>query len=378
MGQPTPYSRAYSFTDYQTANPSEPLPGDQIDAELDGIERTLDDLVANIGLVQADDGGLASGVVDYDSLAADVKTLLANVADWNLRGDWGTGVDYAKYNLVKQSGRSWLCAVAHTSGTFSTDEAAGKWVPLTAEQGPAGPTGSTGSAGPAGPAGANGAFSVVASQAEAVSGTDNEKGMTPLRVKQHVQGNLASQSEAEAGADNTKIMTPLRVAQAIAALAATAIMPSGTVLPYAGTTAPSDFLLCDGSAVSRTTYAALFSVISDTFGAGDGSTTFNLPDLRGRIPVGKDNMGGSAADRGPSTTLGATGGSQYLQNHAHSVSITSGTPSGTDPIPDGGGAAHTPASASHTHSVSGNTGNPTSATVSQMNPYQIFNYIIKT
>lgn len=73
--------------------------------------------------------------------------------------------------------------------------------------------------------------------------------------------------------------------------------PSGVVLPYAGAAAPSGWMLCYGQAVSRTTYAALFTAIGTAYGVGDGSTTFNLPDLRGRVPGGKDDMGGSAAGR---------------------------------------------------------------------------------
>lgn len=93
---------------------------------------------------------------------------------------------------------------------------------------------------------------------------------------------------------------------------------TGTVLPFAGETAPTGWLLCYGQAVSRTTYANLFAVIGTTYGTGDGSTTFNLPDLRGRVAAGKDNMGGSAASRLTNTgtgnpgingaTLGAVGG----------------------------------------------------------------------
>src|SRR5688572_13958247 len=92
---------------------------------------------------------------------------------------------------------------------------------------------------------------------------------------------------------------------------------TGIAVPYAGSSAPTDWLLCDGSAVSRTTYANLFAVIGTTYGSGDGSTTFNLPDLRGRTVAGKDNMGGAAANRITSggsgiagTTLGAVGGTQ--------------------------------------------------------------------
>jgi microcystin-dependent protein len=97
-------------------------------------------------------------------------------------------------------------------------------------------------------------------------------------------------------------------------------VPLGGLLPYIGATAPnSAFALPFGQAVSRTTYATLFTLISTTFGSGDGSTTFNLPDLRGRLPAGVDNMGGSAASRIGSVvtdsgtivgaTLGSTGGS---------------------------------------------------------------------
>jgi microcystin-dependent protein len=86
--------------------------------------------------------------------------------------------------------------------------------------------------------------------------------------------------------------------------------PSGTVVGYAGTAAPNGWLLCDGAAVSRTTFAALFAAIATSYGAGDESTTFNLPDLRGRVGVGKDDMGGAAANRAQvSTTLDTTNAS---------------------------------------------------------------------
>lgn len=76
-----------------------------------------------------------------------------------------------------------------------------------------------------------------------------------------------------------------------------AVIPTGTILDYAGTSAPSGYLLCYGQAVSRTTYADLFSLVGTAFGSGDGSTTFNIPDCRGRAKVGLDNLGGSSANR---------------------------------------------------------------------------------
>lgn len=74
-------------------------------------------------------------------------------------------------------------------------------------------------------------------------------------------------------------------------------VPVGMVVDFAGSTAPTNWLFCFGQAVSRTTYAALFTALGTAFGVGDGSTTFNLPDARGRVTAGKDDMGGTSANR---------------------------------------------------------------------------------
>lgn len=98
----------------------------------------------------------------------------------------------------------------------------------------------------------------------------------------------------------------------------------GCSFEYSGVSLPAGFLWEDGSAVSRTTYAKLFARLGGTYGGGDGSTTFNLPDSRGRVAVTRDNQGFTGfAQRVsgvlPSTTLGGTGGDQWLQNHGHGV-----------------------------------------------------------
>lgn len=113
-------------------------------------------------------------------------------------------------------------------------------------------------------------------------------------------------------------------------------IPVGGVLPYTGASAPnSSFVLPYGQAISRTTYASYFSLVSTTFGSGDGSTTFNVPDLRGRVIAGLDNMGGSSASRltsnyfgATATNLGATGGSEshtlttaQLASHSHANTL---------------------------------------------------------
>lgn len=104
------------------------------------------------------------------------------------------------------------------------------------------------------------------------------------------------------GADPT---APLGIAtkQFVETVLATAL-PAGAMFPYAGSLAPSGFLLCDGSAVSRTTYAALFAACGTTYGSGDGSTTFNVPDKRGRTSIGS-GTGTGLTNRVRGSKLGA-------------------------------------------------------------------------
>ena len=72
-------------------------------------------------------------------------------------------------------------------------------------------------------------------------------------------------------------------------------MPTAVMFPFAGSSAPAGFVLCDGSAISRSTYAALYAIIGTVFGAGDGSTTFNVPDMRGSMPIGAGQKSGTMA-----------------------------------------------------------------------------------
>lgn len=101
--------------------------------------------------------------------------------------------------------------------------------------------------------------------------------------------NLASKAEAEAGTDTSKFMTPARVCDAIKNFAGADL--TGMIFAFAGNTLPDGYLLCDGSKVSRTTYKKLFDVIGTTYGAGDGSTTFNLPNLTDKFIQGSNTVG---------------------------------------------------------------------------------------
>jgi microcystin-dependent protein len=148
--------------------------------------------------------------------------------------------------------------------------------------------------------------------------------------------------------------------------------PSGGIMDFAGPIAPEGWLLCDGAAVSREDYAALFEAIGTTWGAGDGSTTFNVPDLRGRAAIGSGD--------GPSTsarTVGQTGGAEThtlttaeMPVHSH-AGVQQLNWTGAESSPGGGNIIY--------NSVgSGTTGNAGSGGAhNNMQPFAVVTKIIK-
>ena len=197
------------------------------------------------------------------------------------------------------------------------------------------------------------------------------------------------------------------------------LFPPATIVEYGGTAAPTGWLLCDGAAVSRTTYAGLFAVIGTAYGGGDGSTTFNVPNRVNRFGVGagglyaRGSTGGATSattsSAGAHNHTGATGGTAITTaqmpshnhtgttstagDHSHSVFGTlSGGPGlgsgGTSSFPQ---TSSTSTNGAHTHSFttdstgSGATHNHTISTdgthdhtVTTLPPYVASNYIIKT
>jgi microcystin-dependent protein len=121
---------------------------------------------------------------------------------------------------------------------------------------------------------------------------------SPSHASQHGNANDAIEAiQAKVGVDNSAVATSLDYKVRV-------WNPTGEISMWATGSAPTGWLICDGSAISRTTYAALFAVIGTVYGAGDGSTTFNLPNLKGRVVVGRDS---ADADW---DTLGETRGSK--------------------------------------------------------------------
>jgi microcystin-dependent protein len=170
-------------------------------------------------------------------------------------------------------------------------------------------------------------------------------------------------------------------------------IPTATIVPWSSASVPSGFLECDGSAVSRTTYATLFGIVGTTYGVGDGATTFNVPDLADNVPVGKSGSKALASTGGANTvaatgnvggsTANATLSTAQLASHSHSGGFSPqkvGALFDNNPYYNafGGNQPSTGAAGSgsgHSHNMSATfSGDSTSV----LQPYLAIIYIIKT
>jgi len=172
-------------------------------------------------------------------------------------------------------------------------------------------------------------------------------------------------------------------------------IPTGTITPWSQSSAPTGFLECEGSAVSRSTYAALFAVIGTTYGAGDGSTTFNLPDLTDKVAVHKSNNKSFASSGGANTvtptgnvsgsTANATLATAQLASHNHSLAYGIGGPqygqrnpqvNGNYTVTNSNNLIYQNGSGQgHSHNMSANFSGSAN---SVLQPYLTLIYIIKT
>ena len=170
-------------------------------------------------------------------------------------------------------------------------------------------------------------------------------------------------------------------------------IPTATIVPWSNASVPSGFLECDGAAVSRSTYSALFAIVGTTYGAGDGSSTFNTPNLQDNVPVGKSNNKALASTGGANTvastgnvagsTANATLATAQLASHLHGVTTNqAGGGDSTNKIQRGANASggtrqsnNTGSGQGHSHNMSANfSGDATSV----LQPYLTVIYIIKT
>jgi len=157
---------------------------------------------------------------------------------------------------------------------------------------------------------------------------------------------------------------------------------TGSILPWPTSSAPSGYLNCNGAAVSRSTYSALFGVIGTTYGSGDGSSTFNVPNLNANFPIGKSNTKniGSTGGANNANISGVNAANTTISNttmasHSHSTAL-----SGSDRNAGGGnqspttsavGSNNTGGGGAHGHGIN-------AASVSLQQPSIDVNYIIKT
>jgi microcystin-dependent protein len=173
-------------------------------------------------------------------------------------------------------------------------------------------------------------------------------------------------------------------------------IPTATIVPWSDSSVPTGFLECNGAAVSRSTYSALFAIIGTTYGAGDGASTFNVPDLQDNVPIGKSGTKALASTGGANTvansgnvggsTANATLSTAQLASHTHSLS-----PNFSNPFPDNtfpgfaagprarnpsfGTASATGSGTGHAHNMSATFSGSANSVVQ---PYLTIIYIIKT
>jgi len=338
MSQPTSYTRQYSFTDWQTTHPSDPLPGDEVDGALNAVKATLDGTLANLALIQRDDGSLQNKLVGIDTLSTEARALLVSGA--NFKGDWTTGVSYTVGQSVLQARVSYICAKAHTAGVFATDYAAGRWVEVL-------PT--------AGDIVVNATDVVYDPGSSSLAAEDVQAALDELAAEKAdvaglggaavldvgtAPGTVAAGDHGHSGVyepiDGSLVRAPSGVLPALNGANLTSLPSAGIpgeIRMYAGATAPTGWSLCDGGALNRTSEATLFAVIGTTFGGGDGSTTFNKPDMRGRAPIGV-GTGSTLTARARGDKVGTethTLNTTEVPSHRHFIA-TNGSSTG-DPSP---------------------------------------------
>lgn len=378
----TPYDRQTSFALFSAENPTSQQSGSSLDAEFNAVKIAVDDTQQNLAKIQDDDGVLKRGSVGKAQFDASVTLGFAAPSQW------ASGILYtAQVNTVFHDSIFYIANATHTSGaTFD----ASKWDEIADFTAAAAIT--------------DGSITSAKLAAGAVAGDKLADGV--VANTKIATGAVSTNKIADQNVTTQKLADG---ATTFAKLASDAnrVIPAGALMPYAGATVPDGWLICGGQSLLRTDYPALFAAVGTTYGSADG-THFNVPDMRSRVPVGKDDMGGSGSLRMTSTglganpqTLGASGGAEtraLLTANLPPYTPAGAVNTGTVAIYNGTNGVASPGSASVVNggTISGTsgsqstnlsqfsgfsfTGTPqggTSTPFSDVQPSLVLNYIIK-
>lgn len=273
MSKPTAYDRQTSFALYSAENPTSQQSGTSLDAEFNAVKISIDETQQNLALIQDDDGALKRGSVGQAQFDSSVSLGFGAPAQW-VSGKLYT----ADVDTVFSGNKFYIATVTHTSDVSFDATKFALLADFTASA--VIPDGSI-------------------TSAKLASGA--------VAADKIASGSVSTDKIAAGAVTTSKIadasVTMAKIADVTAII--NAVLPAGLgPLPWSGFAPPTGWLLCAGQAISRTSYPALWALAqaeitrgSIMFGAGDGFTTFTMPDLRGRVIAGKDNMLGTAANR---------------------------------------------------------------------------------
>jgi microcystin-dependent protein len=373
MAYPAIDDRDYSYTAFQTGQGDNSFPGTYLDNDLDELWTGFNALASFVQVAHASDGALKLASVERRHLS---PSLTLGVPAPTV---WVTATAYEADDTVTTNNRLYICLVDHTSGTFATDLAAAKW----AEMAYFAPVGTVDDGAITTAKLDNSAVTTAKLDDEAVTTAKIDDGAVTRAKAATNLGVFPVGGETDFAGITAPAGWMLCYGQAINRVTYSDLFSAITATATASTTNTSATLssvstnfvglglegaFVEGAGITAGT--TIVSLTSNTItlsnpatatatgvtirllphGRGDGSTTFNVPDRRGRVTAGRDNMGGSAASRLTSTTVDATklGSAGGAQTHA----LTSGEgPTHTHTVTDAG-HTHAVTDAGHNHDVS--------------------------
>lgn len=353
MPYPTLDDRDYSYTGFQQAQGDNTFPGTQLDNDLDKLHAFADAVADSLQTITAPAGGLASGIVNRAALSSDLQLGLPTPTAW------ATATEYtAEASAVTINNNLYVCAVSHTSGVFADDLGAGRWSLVAEFETPATPppnsvdTAAVQDGSITEPKHATGGVSTRALADGAVTPAKVAASFGRINIGDHIAtarlrlpaGFLWCAGQAVSRATYADlfdaITLPVTATRSSGSASLTSVSEDmrffgvvGAVVEGVGVPLGTTITAVSASTItlsSPATSSGTAQVRIMPWGRGDGSSTFNVPDFRGRVSAGRDDMGGTAASRlAFGAQLGGAGGAQThvlveteLAPHDHDINDT--------------------------------------------------------